>query len=139
MSKPPQATHFVIDSFLSETSEAPTDTDTWDTIFVDLPSYFVNSTHSHKSVEIELVRVIDFESWKDGVEVISSMHSDLADQDASSDCYVCASNTLYNNPKSYLVGANRNKMECWFRRIDGSIINLHPAKTRIIIEMLLRY
>ena len=33
----------------------------------------------------------------------------------------------------------RNKMEFWFRRIDGSIINLHPAKTRIIIEMLLRY
>ena len=134
-----QSTHFIVDSFLSDIANELTEDSVWDTIYVDLPTYFVNSNNPNKCVEIELARVIDFTSWSEGVEMISSLHSDIAEQDASADNYVCATNTLYNNPKSYLVGANKNMIECWFRKIDGTLINLHPNSTRVIIEMILRY
>ena len=132
-------THFIVDSFLSDIANELTAESIWDTIYVDLPTYFINSTNPNKAVEIELARVFDFTSWSEGAEMISSLHSDIAEQDASADNYVCATNTLYNNPKSYLVGANKSTIECWFRKIDGTLINLHPNNTRIIIEMVLRY
>ena len=134
-----KSTHFIVDSFLSDIANDITEDDVWDTIYIDLPTYFINSTNPNKAVEIELARVIDFSTWAEGAEVISSMHSDIAEQDASADNYVCATNTLYNNPKTYLVGANKNTIECWFRKIDGTLINLHPNSTRIIVEMILRY
>ena len=111
----------------------------WDTIFIPLPRYFVDSRSAEKAVQIELCRVFDFTQVADGQELISSLHSDIAAVDSSADNYIASTNVLYNTPKAYVIGDNRDIFQVWFRKINGDIIDLHPTKTRCIIEMVLRY
>ena len=50
----------------------------WDTVFVPLPRYFIDSRSAQKTVQIELCRVFDFSESEAGTELPSTLHSDLS-------------------------------------------------------------
>ena len=108
----------------------------YDTIYIDLPRYFVLAKNPHKYVSILIVRLFDLTTNQ---EITSSMHSNLIRTNESADDYCCTCNMLYPIPKKYPMPDNKGKFEVWFRRINGSIIDLDPTKTRCVIELTLEY
>ena len=116
----------------------------YDTLHIKFPEYFIESGNPNKRIEVEICRLFDMTSsdaysGETGVEMAASMHSDIWNINDSADHYICSTNTLYNNPKCYTVGDNRSVFEIWFYKPDGSVIDLDPAKTRAIIEFVLKY
>ena len=108
----------------------------YDTVYIDLPPNFVQSRNPNKNISILLVRLFDLTS---NSEITASLHSDISRIDSSADHYCCACNLLYTPPKSYPSPDNKQKFECWFRTIDGSIVELDPTKTRFVIELVLEF
>ena len=129
----PQKTHFVIDTSLSSTSSTEED---YNQIQITLPEYFTRSINPDKHVEIVLVRVYDLENHK---PLDGSMHSTIAQRDASSNYYICSVNVLYPVPYTFTISDNRAVFNVWFRGMDGQVFLLTPSKVRIIIEMNLIY
>ena len=105
----------------------------YNTLFITLPEYFTQS-RNQKSISVQLVRLFDLQT---GQPIDSSMHSNMIQINTSANNYICACNTVYSVPKKYIIGDNTNKFEAWFRKINGSLVDL--SKTRIIVELLLNY
>ena len=117
---------------------------TYDTFYIKFPEYFTESKSHNKQIEVEICRLFDMTATNEytgetGVEMSASMHSDIWTANDSAEHYICSTNTLYNNPKCYVIGDNRSVFEVWFYKPDGSVIDLDPLKTRAIIEFVLRY
>ena len=117
---------------------------TYDTLHIKFPEYFTDSHNVHKAIEVEICRLFDMTSidpysGETGVELQASMHSDIWNINDSADHYICTTNTLYNNPKHYVIGDNRSVFEVWFYKPNGEVIDLDPSKTRAIIEFVLKY
>ena len=117
---------------------------TYDTFYIKFPEYFTESKSHNKQIEVEICRLFDMTSVDGytgdlGVEMSASMHSDIWTANDSAEHYICSTNTLYNNPKRYVIGDNRSVFEVWFYKPDGSVIDLDPLKTRAIIEFVLKY
>ena len=134
---------FKVRTLLTAPSTTPT-TITYDTLHIKFPDYFVESGNPYKQVEVEICRLFDLtktDSYTEetGIEMAASMHSDIWNMNDSADHYICSTNTLYNNPKSYTIGDNRGIYEIWFYKPDGSVVDLDPLKTRAIIEFVLKY
>ena len=113
--------------------------DVWDTVYIPFPEYFAQSRDINKSISIILARVISFEDDPNGIEIQSSLHSDLVVTDASAGNYICATNTLYNFPPEYKVYDNTKTWSCWFYTMNGQLVDLRPSKVRVIIEFLLKW
>ena len=116
----------------------------YDTLHIKFPEYFIESGNPNKRIEVEICRLFDMTSTdpvtgEKGMEMAASMHSDIWNVNDSADHYICSTNTLYNNPKTYTVGDNRSVFEIWFYKPDGSVIDLDPLKTRAVIEFVLKY
>ena len=108
----------------------------YDTIYIDLPQYFVQSNTFQKKVSILHVRLFDMDSES---EITGSLHSDLVQVNASDDNYCCSTNKLYPIPPTFIIGNRKAKFECWCRDIKSDLIDLSPKKTRLIIEFLLEF
>ena len=108
----------------------------YDTVYCDLPPNFVQSRNPNKNISILLVRLFDLTSNQ---EIIGSLHSDIVRIDSSADHYVCATNLLYVPPKQYVCPDNKKSFECWFRKVNGDIVDLERTKTRFVCEMLLEF
>ena len=76
------------------------------------------------------------EEW---VALASTMHSDLVQFRPSADSYVMSTNVMYNWEKKFHIPTNKSTFDIWFRNLTGKLIDLDPAKTRIIIELLLTF
>lgn len=157
-----QKLHFIIDTFTSEEAEAKicncgrdgvceegcecgcvnascnccAGSVKYDTVFCELPPNFVQSRNPNKNISILIVRLFDLTN---NTEIIGSLHSDIVRVDSSADHYVCATNLLYVPPKQYLCPENKNKFECWFRKLNGDIVELERTKTRFVCELLLEF
>ena len=163
----PQTVYFTIDSFTSSIEEPPTCdnpslcncnehgtcehectcgcqehggqcvcAETYNTITIQLPQYFTNALNPNKTVQVLMVRLYD-PSTSERIE--GSAHSDIVMTSASADYYVCATNLAYPIPKTYVIPTNKPTFNVWFKRVDGSIVDLEPSKTRVIIELLLTF
>ena len=106
----------------------------FDTIYIQFPKYFVQSSNTKKYVSILLVRLFDIVNK---CEITASMHTNLIRTNESADNYCCACNIAYPVPKNYICSDNKDKFETWFRDINGDLIDLDPTKTRAIIECVL--
>ena len=76
------------------------------------------------------------EEW---IALASTMHSDLVQFRPSADSYVMSTNVMYNWEKRFYLPNNKASFDIWFRDMFGRVIELDPAKTRIIIELLLTF
>ena len=108
----------------------------YDTLYISLPSFFTTCPNSKKCVSIIIARLFDLAECK---EIIGSIHSSLVQFDASANNYCCSSNILYPQPKRFNIADNTAIFEVWCRDLNGSIIDLDPAKTRLILELLLEF
>ena len=108
----------------------------YDTLYIALPSFFTQAPNSKKSVSIIIARLFDITEQK---ELAGSIHSTLVQFDASADSYCCTANLLYSEPKRYIIADNKTIFEVWARDIQGNIYDLNPAKTRLILELLLEF
>ena len=138
----PQRSYFTIDN---RTSTLPTGSTghsinleqvEFDTAYIVLPEYFTQSSNPQKSVRILFVRLYDLVNE---TQYDASLHSTLLQFNNSADNYICATNIAYPHPKSFIVGNSQQHFEVWFRKMNGEIIDLTPAETRMIIEMELEY
>ena len=120
----------------TEATETYENSALYDTIWIQLPQYFVNSSNPKKSIDVLMVRVFDVIN---GVELVASVHSDIVQMNKSSDSYMCAANQLYPIPKKYIMPDNTAVFEVWVRRMDGNILDLDPDQTRVVMELLLKY
>ena len=120
----------------TEATETYENSALYDTIWIQLPQYFVNSPNPKKSIDVLMVRVFDVNN---GVELVASVHSDIVQMNKSSDSYMCAANQLYPIPKKYIMPDNTAVFEVWVRRMDGNILDLDPDQTRVVMELLLKY
>ena len=120
----------------TEATETYENSALYDTIWIQLPQYFVNSSNPKKSIDVLMVRVFDVNN---GVELVASVHSDIVQMNKSSDSYMCAANQLYPIPKKYIMPDNTAVFEVWVRRMDGNILDLDPDQTRVVMELLLKY
>ena len=108
----------------------------YDTLYISLPSFFTTAPNSKKSVGIIIARLFDLAECK---EIVGSIHSTLVQFDASANNYCCSSNLLYSEPKRFTIADNTSIFEVWCRDLNGSIIDLDPAKTRLILELVLEF
>ena len=74
-----------------------------------------------------------------GKELTATMHSDIVQINSSADNYCVATNIAYPHPKKYVLPTAQQQFQVWFRRMDGTIIDVTPSETRVIIEMELEY
>ena len=108
----------------------------YDTLYIKLPDYFTSSMNPDKTVTVLIARVYDINTRE---PIVSSLHSNLLQFNRSADDYIMTTNVLYPTPKSFQVPSTQSTYEVWLRRIDGSLIDLDPSKTRVIIEFMLNY
>ena len=108
----------------------------YDTLYISLPSFFTSCPNSKKTVGIIIARLFDLAECK---EIVGSIHSTLVQFDASANNYCCSSNLLYSEPKRFTIADNTAIFEVWCRDLNGSIIDLDPAKTRLILELVLEF
>ena len=108
----------------------------YDTIYIELPQYFVVSPFADKSVSILTARLFDLTTES---EITGSLHSDLVQVNASDDNYCCSVNKLYPIPPTFILAGRKSRFECWCRGIKGDLIELDPQKTRLVIELLLEF
>ena len=108
----------------------------YDTLYISLPSFFTSCPNSKKSVAIIIARLFDISEQK---ELTGSIHSSLVQFDASADSYCCSANVLYSEPKRFTIADNTAIFEVWCRDIQGNIYDLNPAKTRLILELVLEF
>ena len=127
-------TNFIIDNI---TSEVPDDSanPVFNTIYITLPEYFYHSKNP-KSISIQYVKVYDLMNNK---EIVSSMYSNLNQLNISANYYICSCNTVYAKDKKYNIMDSTQKFEVWLKHMNGSLVNINPRKSRVIIEMLLEY
>ena len=88
------------------------------------------------STSTTTTEVSNNEEW---VALASTMHSDLVQFRPSADSYVMSTNVMYNWEKKFHIPTNKSTFDIWFRDMFGRIIEVDPAKTRIIIELLLTF
>ena len=152
-----QTVQFIIDSFTSEQSTGSQTIchcelgetctcpegecvchihEKYNAIQIRLPEYFSSSRNSNKCVNVLMARLYDIENMK---QIEGSMHSDLVMRDACADFYCCSTNNLYPIPMKFVISDNKSMFNVWFKDISGSIVDLDPAKVRVIIEMILSY
>lgn len=150
-----QRTHFAIDSLNSDKlplaceckrsatavcncpdGECKCNSLLYDTIFIDVPEYFIQSRNPNKTISILQARFFDLTT---GNPIVASMHSDLVQINASADNYCCSTNMLYPVPITLVLPTNKSKFECWFRDYKGKLIDLDPTKVRLILECILEY
>ena len=117
-----------------------TNTCLYDTITIQLPNWFSQSANSEKSVELEYIHLYQIDPTN-GVwySVPSTMHSDLVQFYKSADNYVCSTNMMYSFPKKFVIGDKKDTFDMWFRDMAGYLIDLDTTKTRVILELVLRY
>ena len=108
----------------------------YDTIYIDLPIYFVQSPNVNKTVSILHARLFNVVSEN---EITGSLHSSLVQIDSSSDNYVCSTNKIYPIPPKFTISSRQMRFECWCRDIHNKLIDLDTNKTRLVIEMLLEF
>ena len=141
-------TYFTVDN---RTSQIPTGSNAhainleeveFDTMYITLPEYFVNSPNQNKSISILVVRLFDLtDTVHDSPDhqITATMHSDIVQVNSSADNYCVATNIAYPHPKKYVLPTAQQQFQVWFRRMDGTIIDVTPSETRVIIEMELEY
>ena len=108
----------------------------YDTIFVQLPIYFVQSPNLGKTVSVLQARLFDVVSE---TEIIGSLHSTLVQIDSSCDNYVCSTNKLYPIPPKFTISSRQMRFECWCRDMKNSLVDLDPKKARLTLELLLEF
>lgn len=108
----------------------------YDTLYISLPQFFTSSPNSKKTVGIIIARLFDLAECK---EIVGSIHSTLVQFDASANNYCCATNLIYPQPKRFNIADNSSIFEVWCRDLNGNIIDLDPARTRLILELLLEF
>ena len=108
----------------------------YDTLYISLPSFFTTCPNSKKCVSIIIARLFDITEQR---ELTGSIHSTLVQFDASANYYCCSANLLYPQPKRYNIADNTAIFEVWCRDLNGSIIDLNPNKTRLILELVLEF
>ena len=108
----------------------------FDTIYIDLPTYFAQSPNTRKSVSILQARLFDVVS---DTEITGSLHSSLVQTDSSSDNYVCSTNKLYPIPPTFCVPTRQMRFECWCRDIHNKLIDLDTKKAHLLLELLLEF
>ena len=112
----------------------------YDTIVIDLPNWFSQSANPEKSIELEYIHlyqyIADTDTW---TPIPSTMHSDLVQFYKSADNYVCSTNMMYSFPKKFIIGDKKDTFDMWFRDMAGYLIDLDTTKTRVILELVLRY
>lgn len=108
----------------------------YDTIFIDLPLYFVQSNTAHKTVSIIQARLFDVRTE---TEITGSLHSSLVQINTSDDNYVCSTNKVYPIPPCFVMGTRQTRFECWCRNMKNELIDLSTKKTRLVLELLLEF
>ena len=135
----PQTVYFTVDTFTSELEREATNSEgegAYNAITFKLPEYFTNARNPNKTVQVLLVRLYDLATQ---AKIEGSVHSNLVMSQQSADYYICATNLAYPNPKTYTISDNKAMFDVWFKRVNGSIVDLDPTKTRVIIELLLTF
>ena len=122
------------------TATADDSTVIYDTLCFELPDYFTESAFTGKAVELQYIHLLQYSvNDKEWYYVPSTMHSDLVQFRPSADSYVCATNVMYTWTKRFVIPRNMPSFDLWFRDMNGTIINMDPTITRVIVELLLTY
>ena len=110
----------------------------FDTVYINLPAYFVQSRSPNKRIILLQARLIDISS-DTFTPIAGSLHSSLIQMNESADNYCMSTNMLYPVPPSFTLPDNRCRFECWCRSLNGTLIDLDQTKTRLILETVLEY
>lgn len=107
---------------------------------VDLPPYFAQSKCSRKIIGVQKITVYQKKhgEWQ---PVNCSVHSDsFVRENAFFDFFVCLANTdMYSSPKEFVIGDSAGEFTFWLRDTAGKIMDVYPTKTKVIMELVLKF
>ena len=109
-------------------------------VTIDLPDYFVQSRSSPKIVGVEKITVYRKQrgEWQ---PVLCSVHSDsFARSNANFDFFICQGNVeYYGCPREFTLGDTEPTFSFWLKDATGNVIDVYPTKTKVIMELVLKF
>ena len=110
------------------------------TVTVDLPDYFVQARSSRKIVGVRKITVYQKRrgEWQ---PVNCSVHSDtFVRSDACFDFFVCMGNVdMYSAPVEAVIGDSEPTFTFWLKDAAGNVMDVYPTKTKVIMELILKF
>ena len=110
-------------------------------VTIDLPDYFYQARNSGKTVGIECVTVLQKHHGKWEPVPNCTVHSDsFARTNANYDFYICQGNYSYHStPRVFVIGDAEATFRFWLRDSSGDDMEMYPTRTKVIMELILRY